>query len=234
MEASGSLDTLGILARSVDDAALYRDVLLGVPPQPLRDPEAPPRVGFCRTPYWDRIEPYARAALEGIAATLGRAGARVSDVAVPASFAALADAHRWISGFEMARNLAWALDHHRERISEAFRNARLADGAACTFERYRDALVQAERARLEMDALFAAGDVDVLLAPAAAGEAPEGSMPIPHPWVYMGWTVAHVPTITLPVSSGPAGLPLGAQFIARRHDDRRLFGWARWLDVRLR
>ena len=35
MEASGSLDTLGILSRSVDDIALYRDVLLGIPPEPM-------------------------------------------------------------------------------------------------------------------------------------------------------------------------------------------------------
>ena len=33
MEASGSLDTLGILARSVEDVALYRDVLLGIAPR---------------------------------------------------------------------------------------------------------------------------------------------------------------------------------------------------------
>ena len=32
MEASGSLDTLGILARSIEDIALYRDVLLGIAP----------------------------------------------------------------------------------------------------------------------------------------------------------------------------------------------------------
>ena len=37
MEASGSLDTLGILARSVADIALYRDVLLGIPPEPMAD-----------------------------------------------------------------------------------------------------------------------------------------------------------------------------------------------------
>ena len=35
MEASGSLDTLGILSRSVADIALYRDVLLGIPPEPM-------------------------------------------------------------------------------------------------------------------------------------------------------------------------------------------------------
>src|SRR3954464_6679334 len=35
MEASGSLDTLGILARSAADIGLYRDVPLGLPPHPL-------------------------------------------------------------------------------------------------------------------------------------------------------------------------------------------------------
>src|ERR687896_260505 len=34
-EAAGSLDTLGLIARSVDDVALYRDVLLGIESQPL-------------------------------------------------------------------------------------------------------------------------------------------------------------------------------------------------------
>ena len=40
MEASGSLDTLGILARSVADIALYRDVLLGIPPEPIAEDRA--------------------------------------------------------------------------------------------------------------------------------------------------------------------------------------------------
>ena len=57
MEASGSLDTLGILARSIEDIALYRDVLLGVPPEPIVEIAAPPRIGLCRTHIWDEIEP---------------------------------------------------------------------------------------------------------------------------------------------------------------------------------
>jgi len=46
MEASGSLDTLGILARSIEDVALYRDVLLGVAPQPVSREPYVPRIGF--------------------------------------------------------------------------------------------------------------------------------------------------------------------------------------------
>jgi Asp-tRNA(Asn)/Glu-tRNA(Gln) amidotransferase A subunit family amidase len=44
----------------------------------------------------------------------------------------------------------------------------------------------------------------------------------------MIWTTMHVPSITIPVFEGPNGLPIGAQLIARHHDDRRLFGIARW------
>ena len=40
MEAAGSLDTVGVIARSVDDVALYRDVLIGSPPEPLPEPVA--------------------------------------------------------------------------------------------------------------------------------------------------------------------------------------------------
>ena len=35
MEASGSVDTVGLIARSVEDIALYRDVAIGMTPQPL-------------------------------------------------------------------------------------------------------------------------------------------------------------------------------------------------------
>ena len=57
MEASGSLDTLGILARSIDDIALWRDVLLGIAPQPINDLAKPPRIGFCRTHVWGQLGP---------------------------------------------------------------------------------------------------------------------------------------------------------------------------------
>jgi Asp-tRNA(Asn)/Glu-tRNA(Gln) amidotransferase A subunit family amidase len=231
MEASGTLDTLGVLARSVEDAALYRDVLLGVPPEPIAGLATPPRVALCRTPFWDQLEPCTRRALESAAAELARLGASVGELELPPHFAQLTGAHRWISGFEMSRNLAWVIDHRWDQISEAFRNGRLKDGLGCTFEQYLSMLALAQRCRDELDVLFEPWDV--LLAPAAAGEAPPGWLPIPHPWVYMIWTVTQVPTVTLPLFHGQDGLPIGAQLIAKRHDDRRLFACARWVEQRL-
>jgi Asp-tRNA(Asn)/Glu-tRNA(Gln) amidotransferase A subunit family amidase len=70
---------------------------------------------------------------------------------------------------------------------------------------------------------------DLLLAPAAAGEAPVGL----HSTGYTGfctiWTSTHVPAITLPALRGPNGLPVGIQLIARRDHDRDLLTFARWV-----
>lgn len=226
MEASGSLDTLGIFARSIEDIALYRDVLLGIEPAALPEGAPAPRVGFCRPYFWDRLEPATQDLLESAARHLAHAGARVRDVELPADFEALEVAHRWISGFEMARNLTWEIENHGEAISEKFRHGRLKDGLACTYERYCEMRDLVERCRQRLAPVMSGHDV--LLAPAAQGEAPVGWDPVPHPWVYRVWTTMHVPSITLPVYTGPNGLPIGAQLVARRSEDRRLLAAARW------
>src|SRR3979490_811155 len=77
MEASGSLDTLGILARSLDDIALYRDVLLGIAPLPIAAVERAPRLGASPPPGWDQVEPAARALIEDAAKSLAKAGPAV-------------------------------------------------------------------------------------------------------------------------------------------------------------
>jgi amidase len=228
MEAAGSLDTLGLIARSVEDVALYRDVLLGVAPRPLAaSPTEAPRVGFCRTPFWNQCEPATQKLLEDCAASLARAGAKVSDVTLSPEFERVGDAHRWISSFEFARNRAWEIDRHWDRISETLRNKRLKDGLACTFEKYREAKGFAARARRALDEVFA--DYDVLLAPSAAGEAPLGLASTGDASFCVIWTTAHVPAVTLPLFTGPSGLPVGAQLVARRDNDRLLFEAARWV-----
>ena len=72
-EAAGSLDTVGLIARSVEDISLYRDVLTGSSPEPLPEVASAPRIGFCRTHFWPRVEPATQKLLEDAAARLGRA-----------------------------------------------------------------------------------------------------------------------------------------------------------------
>jgi len=231
MEASGSLDTLGIMARSIEDIALYRDVLLGIPPVPIVDIERPPRVGFCRTHVWDQAEPITRALVEGAAEQLTHAGANVSDAPLPAGCEQLNDAHRWISSFEFARTFTYEIEKHWDEISDTLRGGRLDDGINGSFERYTAAKQITEECRRQVDAMF--DDYDVLLTPAAFGEAPVGMAAFAGVPLFQIWTALHLPAISLPVFKGPNGMPIGAQLLAKRHNDRGLFARARWAWQRL-
>ncbi len=228
MEASGSVDTVGLIARSAEDIALYRDVVLGVTPQPLAAQiMSPPRIGFCRTPFWNQCEPTTQNSLEDCAAKLAKAGAIVSDVSLPEAFSQIEDAHRWVTSFEFARNRAWEINNHYDMISETLRNNRLKDGLACSFEKYRESRSTLARLRRMMHDVFK--DFDVLLVPASSGEAPVGLNATGNASHCLIGTSTHVPCMTLPLFTGPNGLPVGAQFMAARNNDRLLFEAARWV-----
>lgn len=227
MEAAGSLDTLGLIARSVEDVALYRDVLLGITPEPLSStPCDAPRVGLCRTQFWDATDAATKASIEACAQTMAKAGAKVSELNLPKAFDLIDEIHQRISSFEFARNRAWELYRYPEKISTTLRNGRLKHGLAYTYEQYRDARAQAEKLRLLLDDIFK--DYDVILTPSAAGEAPVGLNETGSAAFSSIWTVGHTPSMTLPLFTGPNNMPIGVQLVARRDADRYLFEAAHW------
>jgi Asp-tRNA(Asn)/Glu-tRNA(Gln) amidotransferase A subunit family amidase len=228
MEAAASLDTLGILARSVEDVALYRDVLLGVKPEPIVELDRVPHIALCKTHVWDKFEPVTQTLVEDAAYRLAKAGARISEFELPADFERLNEAHRWISSFEFARTFTYEIEHRWDEISDTLRGGRLKDGIdGGDLDRYVASKRIAEECRMRLDDLW--GGIDALLTPAAFGEAPKGFWAFEGVPMYQLWTILHVPAITLPLFSGPAGLSIGAQLLARRHDDRNLFACAQWV-----
>ncbi len=70
---------------------------------------------------------------------------------------------------------------------------------------------------------------DAILTPAASGEAPVGLDTTGSPAFCTAWTLIGAPAITLPLLSGPNGLPVGVQLVGRKGDDARLLRTARWL-----
>jgi Asp-tRNA(Asn)/Glu-tRNA(Gln) amidotransferase A subunit family amidase len=227
-QCAGSLDTIGLYARSIEDIALYRDVLLGVPPTPLAaDLVPPPRLGFCRTPLWSRLEAYTGPLLEQGVERLARAGATVKDIILPPEFAQIQEAQRWIASFEFARNFTYEVLYHEDKLSAELRQGRIADGQACTLERYQWARSHAAHCRKLLAQVFA--EVDILLTPAAAGEAPLGLHSTGDASFSAIWTTMHVPAMSLPAFTGPNGLPIGVQVIGAHGADRRLFEAARWV-----
>ena len=74
-------------------------------------------------------------------------------------------------------------------------------------------------ARKAFDAMF---DLDVVLTPSAMGEAPVGVDPIGARVMNAMWTLLHVPCLAVPVSSRPAGMPVGTQLVGPRFGEPRL------------
>ena len=226
MESSGSLDTVTIYARVVEDVALYRDVLVGSAPEALPEDVPAPQIGFVRPPQWAKLEQHTQRSLEDAAMRLSRAGAKVSAVALPSEFAHAEEDHRVISCREFVHNFTREIEQHWHALSEDLRNGKIKTGMGYGFERYRSAQERAAACRRGLAALFS--DCDVLLAPSAVGEAPigwsTGDSTIVSPWSLM-----HTPALNVPVFKGPNGLPVGAQVIGASGADRKLLAAGRWI-----
>jgi amidase len=228
---SESLDTVGVLAASVHQAALLAGVLARRSDWSEVRAEKPRRIGLWRTFEWQQASPDAAAALERATRLAEAAGATVAEVRMPPALAALDETHHAIERFEMADSLAYELQHHRDRVSPRLR-ARVEEGAAIPAAAYDDAQRRAVTYREAMHAVFA--DLDVLLTPATPGEAPAGLESTGSAVFNRGWTLLHLPCITVPGMRGARGLPLGVQLVGAAGADARLLAFAAWMEDLMR
>jgi Asp-tRNA(Asn)/Glu-tRNA(Gln) amidotransferase A subunit family amidase len=228
---SDSLDTIGVMARTVADCALFAGAVSG---RDLGDPDAKPNrapsIGICRSPVWSVAAPETRELLAHVTDALARAGASVCARELPDEFTNLIDVHPIIMNAESARALAWEQAHHPDLISEGLRE-RLVFGSSQT----EAALDHAYTVFASTRAAFpqAMDGLDVLVTPAAPGEAPPGLEWTGDPAFNFIWTSLHVPCVTVPNGTGPNGLPLGIQVVGRRGDDRAVLACARWVQAAL-
>lgn len=227
------LDTLGYMARSVDDLAAFYGIVLGRPVEvpPEDGPGRAPRIGLCRTFHWREAAPETVEAVESAAAFCAGMGAEVAEADMPGHFADLAETHTTIMNAGLGRGMNDLYRADGDRLSERLRQM-IRDGQATPDETLRKANDHADRCIAEFGG--AMGDRDVFLAPSAPGEAPGGLDSTGNPIFQVVWTLLQVPCVTLPWSTGPNGLPVGVQLIGRRGDDETVLGVARWLETRRR
>ena len=64
--------------------------------------------------------------------------------------------------------------------------------------------------------------------PSARGEAPKGLASTGDSVFNSDWTTLHTPAVTVPVFTGPAGLPMGAQFVGAYGADYKTLACAEW------
>jgi Asp-tRNA(Asn)/Glu-tRNA(Gln) amidotransferase A subunit family amidase len=224
---SDSLDTIGAIARSVADCALFVAAASGRDlGDPDRKPDRAPRIGLCRSPAWGQALPETQALLPAIADRLARAGAAVSPRELPPEAAALEHAQPVVMNAEAARSMGWELANARGQISDILRE-KLDWGLARPDAELAAAYAAFAAAHRGFPA--AMEGLDILVTPSAPGQAPAGLGWTGDPCFNLIWTALHVPCVTVPAGFGPDGLPLGIQIVGRRGDDRAVLAWAQWV-----
>lgn len=221
-----SLDTVGIIARTVEDAAL---LAAGSGLRKDLEKIAPlekPKFGLCRSPNWSHMSAEgADAFTEAVRGIAGR-GARLVPLELP--FGELDAAAATILFYEMARGLAHELAHHRARVNPMLVQ-RVDDGAKIPYAEYANAVAYAADCRRKLADLMR--DVDAIVTPSATGEAPLGLESTGNTAMNRLWTLLYTPCVTVPAGKGPAGMPLGIQIVGLPGKDARTLAAARWVEA---
>ncbi|MCW8086306.1 amidase [Sabulicella glaciei] len=226
---SESLDTIGLMARSLDDIALGMQALTGRDHgRPSERPGRAPRIGVTMGPGESLCGEETRALLGRVEEAARCAGATVEAFAMPAECAEANALHPFVMNMESHDALAWEMDHARSLLSPVLRekmeDAMAADPAKLVAG--RAAFVAARRAMAAAMEGF-----DALLTASAPGEAPEGIGWTGDPGCNSLWTALHLPCVTVPAGEGPKGLPLGVQVVAA--EDGEALRWAAWVEAAL-
>lgn len=228
---SESLDTIGIMARSLADCALAMGALTG---RAYGDPEArlprPPRLGVTLGHAPEAALPETVALLHRVAEAARRAGAEVIDFVLPPELPVAAELHPWLMNMETRQGLAWEYAEARAQLSPVLRE-RL--DWASGFPAAK--LGEARRAATAARAAFAAASkgLDAILTPSAPGEAPEGLAYTGDATFNLLWTLLYGPNVTIPAGIGPKGLPLGVQLVGTIGQDPQVLAVARWVQAAL-
>ncbi|TDV33652.1 Asp-tRNA(Asn)/Glu-tRNA(Gln) amidotransferase A subunit family amidase [Paraburkholderia caballeronis] len=223
---SWSLDTVGLFAASVRDAAFLAQALAGRPLAVTALPDKPV-FGVPLDYPWSAPSGNALAALDTAVRAIGLAGGSVKSVRFDAWMADLIGAHHTIQSYEAWRSLGYEYDNHRDELSPLLR-AFLERAATVDAEAYQHACVQMRRAREQQASLF--DGVTALLMPAAPDEAPEGLGSTGDPAFNRNWTLLGNPCTNVPGLRGHGGAPIGLQVVCSPGSDSRCLSAAAFVE----
>ncbi len=247
--ASWSLDTVGILVRTVEDAAIVLDVLAGHDPNDPGSSDEPvseyhgflnslkgaPRIGLIRQWFLEQCDDETRKNTEEMAQRLAKAGATVEEIGLPKSFDTCYAAHRTVMNVECASFHEQFFNERADDYGPYLRRT-IESGILTPAVRYVQAQRMRRRLREEMTVM--AGKMDALLTPTTPAPAPRNLNTTGDPLFQSPWTSAGLPTITIPSGLSEGGLPLGIQFAGTPFNEASLLAVAQWcekvLEIELR
>jgi len=239
---SRTLDTIGVFARTVGDAAMIAEVIVahdsGDPDTALRarpplveiaaeEPPLIPALAFAKTPVWDEGDKDMQDAFQELTDFLGD---DCDGLDLPAPFDHAVELHRNIMNADLAKYLAGYYERGKDKLTEILCGM-IEDGQKVSAVDYNKAVDWREVLNAGLERVFER--YDTIITPAATGEAPAGLDATGSPIFNTIWTYLGTPAVTIPLLVGPNGLPMGVQLVGRRGDDARLLRTAAWLAARV-
>lgn len=232
------LDTVGVFARSVPDAALLAEAMAGhdpadraTAPMPaprlhqtaIAEPPVRPHFALADLPAPPETDPRMRAALDELADMLGD---QVERVDLPPIFAEAQQTRTRINQAEMAKCY-----YNHERRGRDLMSPQLIEaidaGKAVLARDYLAALDWREVLNAGLERVF--DRCDAIICAASPGPAPDGLDSTGDSAFNGIWTLCGTPAVTLPLFATEEGLPMGLQLVGRVGDDARLLRTAAWL-----
>ena len=242
---SGSLDHVGLMARSVNDVAYAfnslrnRSILepdaIVLPSVPMDAqtglaPTQAPRLAWLKTPFDHLISAEQTKAMADAVAVMRQNGAVVEEFSLPDNY--------W-QGMDMLQCLlecdASAIHDEHEKNHAALLGESITDlvhkGRKRTAIEYLH--VRTAQRALRHDAINQFKGFDAVLTVPATGEAPEGLHYTGDASFCALWSFLGLPAITLPIARSAKGLPLGLQLVAGYKQDAHLMRVACWAELTL-
>jgi aspartyl-tRNA(Asn)/glutamyl-tRNA(Gln) amidotransferase subunit A len=238
-----SMDHPGPMARCVFDLAILLQAIAGpdendpicsTRPVPdyvvrLKSGGLLPRLGIVRGLFLERADKSVQDMMDQTARSLSQKGAKLVDLALPASFSEVVARHRTVMAVEAAMfhrsRFAQHPDDYAQKITEL-----LQEGLSCLAPEYVDCKQHQRQLTQEMESLLR--EVDALLVPATTSPPPDaattGDPAFNSPWSYVGF-----PSVSIPSAWTPDGLPLAVQLVGAPWSEAELLAVAAWCEDKL-
>lgn len=227
LPVSESVDTVGYFTQDVAGTALLASILCD-DWQSLPHSERHPTLGVPEGPY---LEQASETALDAFDEQLSRLEAAGYEIERVEAFERIEDVNERHNDL-VAAEMALAHDEWYRQYGEDYRQATvdlIEDGLATSTAKLAAGRRGRDHLRTALEERMDEHGIDLWIAPAAPGPAPEGIDTTGDPIMNLPWTHSGLPTIALPADKTDEGLPLGVQCAAPFGADEDLLLWAHGL-----
>ena len=238
LKTTDTLDTVGMMARSVSDLRLMFEILrvrgenypivhreMNLPKRRLRS-GLEWRIGVLEGPKSHLEVEYAKDGIGKVAQILSDAGCEVINFKLPKLFDEVHQIHRTIYNKCLAYYFKSEWNSSQTEFSDIM-SQMIENGIKIGKEEYVEVLKAQTQIAKSLDEKM--NDVDVIICPSAASEAPVGSHSSDIEDHTLIWTLCYSPCLSLPLLSGENGLPIGVQVVAPRFNDYIALDFADYL-----